>query len=306
MIKEVRPFKKFKWIQVIDPNPTERKQLINQYNLTNELIFYATDPNESARMEYDPAHHSVLMIFDVVTLEGAQAVTSPIGVIFQENTLFTFTNQATSYVNDTFLSPDNNQATLPDDEIGALNVVLNGLYSLVTDYVTALVGINRRRKGIQERLAHAKHLQKEVNALLELETNLIYYLNSLQSNIAVLESLKRHEATRLTIFQLEHIEDILVELRQATDMASMAQDVVTSVSNAYSNLVNNDLNWTMKILTVFSILLTVPTIVSGFWGENVKLPLMDNPYGWQITIGIMLIIMAIFSYFLWKGGLFRK
>lgn len=306
MIKEIRHFKNFKWIQVSEPNPTERKQLIGQFNLTNELIFYATDPNESARMEYDNVNHSMLMIFDVVTPEGAQAVTSPIGVIFQEGHLFTFTNDVTEYINDTFLHPDNNQAALPDDQISALDVVLNGLYSLVTDYVTALVGINRRRKGIQERLSHAKYLQKEVNALLELETNLIYYLNSLQSNIAVLEGLKRHESERLTSFQNEHIEDILVELRQATDMATMAQDVVTSVSNAYSNLVNNDLNWTMKILTVFSILLTVPTIVSGFWGENVKLPLMNNPYGWQITIAIMFIIMAIFSYFLWKGGLFRK
>lgn len=306
MIKEIQHFKSFNWIQVSNLTPTERDQLIAQYKLTNELIFYATDPNESARMEYDLGNYSMLMIFDVVTLEGAQAVTSPIGVIFQPGRLFTFTNSATAYINDTFLNPDNNQLALPADEIASLDVVLNGLYSLVADYVTALVGINRRRKGIQERLAHAKYMQKEVNALLELETNLIYYLNSLQSNIAVLESLKRHETGRINKVQSEHIDDILVELRQATDMTTMAQDVVTSVSNAYSNLINNDLNWTMKILTVFSILLTVPTIVSGFWGENVKLPLMNNPYGWQITIVIMVIIMSIFAYFLWRGGFFRK
>lgn len=306
MIKQRQHFKNFNWIQIANLTPIERDQLIAEYSLTKELIFYATDPNESARMEYDLGNYSMLMIFDVVTLEGAQAVTSPIGVIFQPGRLFTFTTNATNYINDTFLKPAINQLTTSPDQFSSLDVVLNGLYSLVADYVTALVGINRRRKEIQERLSHAKYMQKEVNALLELETNLIYYLNSLQTNIAVLESLKRHEKGRINEVQSELIDDILVELRQASDMATMAQDVVTSVSNAYSNLINNNLNWTMKILTVFSILLTVPTIVSGFWGENVPLPLMNSPHGWQITIGIMLIIMSIFAYFLWRGGFFRK
>lgn len=306
MIKEITHFNKFKWLQVSDPTSEERTALIEQHHLTNELLFYATDPNESARMEYDVHNDTKLMIFDVVTLDGSQAVTSPIGIMFREGFLFTFTRESTEFINDVLISPDNHQVAKPDDEIEAIDVVLNGLYSLVTDYVTALVGINRRRKGIQERLAHARQVQKEINALLELETNLIYYLNSLQSDIVLLENLKRHDATKLSTLQSEHIDDILVELRQATDMATMAQDVVTSVSGAYSNLVNNDLNWTMKLLTVFSILLTVPTIVSGFWGENVPLPLMHNPYGWMITIGIMVIIMLIFSFFLWKGGLFRK
>lgn len=306
MIKEITQYTKFTWLQVSNLTPSEQDMLVNKYNLTNELIFYATDPNESARMEYDSKTNNILMIFDVVTPEGAQAVTSPIGIIFQKDCVITFTQKETSYINDTMLNPKHKDVSLSNAEISALDMVLNGLYSLVGDYMTALIGTNRRRKGIQDRISHAKYLQKEVNALLELETNLIFYLNSLQSNIAVLENLKRYQKDSINNLQNEHIEDILVELKQATDMATMTKDVVTSVSNAYSNLVNNDLNWTMKILTVFSILLTIPTIVSGFWGENVKLPLMNSPYGWQITIGIMIIIMLIFAYFLWRSGLFRK
>lgn len=53
-------------------------------------------------------------------------------------------------------------------------------------------------------------------------------------------------------------------------MANLALEVINSVSDAMGNLSNRDLNWTMKVLTVYSIVLTVPTIVSGFYGENVK------------------------------------
>ncbi|MFR8085908.1 MAG: CorA family divalent cation transporter, partial [Leuconostoc gelidum] len=70
---------------------------------------------------------------------------------------------------------------------------------------------------------------------------------------------------------------------------------------------NRDLNWTMKVLTVYSIVLTVPTIVSGFYGENVKwLPFAASQDGWWISIVITLILMAAVSLVLALSGFFRR
>lgn len=73
MIKEITQYTKFTWLQVSNLTPSEQDMLVNKYNLTNELIFYATDPNESARMEYDSKTNNILMIFDVVTPEIGRA-----------------------------------------------------------------------------------------------------------------------------------------------------------------------------------------------------------------------------------------
>ena len=63
----------------------------------------------------------------------------------------------------------------------------------------------------------------------------------------------------------------------------------------------------MKVLTVYSIVLTVPTIVSGFYGENVKwLPLADTQNSWWISIVITLVLMGLVSLLLALSGFFRK
>nr|MWN21811.1 hypothetical protein [Leuconostoc lactis] len=65
---------------------------------------------------------------------------------------------------------------------------------------------------------------------------------------------------RLSNFEIEHIDDVRVEISQAEHMADLAVAVIASVVDAYGNLSSRDLDWTMKLLTVYSIVLTVPTI----------------------------------------------
>ncbi|EOH98715.1 hypothetical protein UAW_01311 [Enterococcus haemoperoxidus ATCC BAA-382] len=72
-------------------------------------------------------------------------------------------------------------------------------------------------------------------------------------------------------------------------MVQLTSQVLQQLSGTYNNILNNNLNDTMKILTVLSILLTIPTIVTGFFGMNMPLPLEHNILGWVIAIGISLL-----------------
>lgn len=306
MIKQHQFSKKFDWYEISELSSSERKTLHDQYGITDELIFYATDPNESARMEYDTERNLVLMIFDVVTPQSTLEATEPVGILFTKQKLFVFVRPTTQFANDTLLHPNNRQIAANSTVLTPIDAIFNGLYSLTNDYVTAIIGINRRRRELTEELRSSKSFSKQTNDLLQLETSLVYYLNSLRSNKFLLQDLQRRSRNAFSDHQIEHLEDILVEIAQAIDMAQLAQEVTDSLSNSYSNLVNDNLNQTMKLLTVYSILLTIPTIVSGFYGENVALPFMHYKYGWVLTIIFTLIGMLIISYLLWRAGFFKK
>lgn len=59
------------------------------------------------------------------------------------------------------------------------------------------------------------------------------------------------------------------------------------------------MNNIMKTLTLFTVLLTLPTLVFSFFGMNVPLPIDDHSYvSWIIVVGISLILVAIVSIFL--------
>ncbi|WYJ92779.1 hypothetical protein A5889_000258 [Enterococcus sp. 9D6_DIV0238] len=83
---------------------------------------------------------------------------------------------------------------------------------------------------------------------------------------------------------------MLIEAKQLVEMTQLSSQILQQLSGTYNNVLNNNLNDTMKILTVLSILLTIPTIISGFFGMNMPLPLEHNIFGWLITILISVVL----------------
>ncbi|KAI3473623.1 hypothetical protein Pfo_031451 [Paulownia fortunei] len=153
--------------------------------------------------------------------------------------------------------PQNQQVRAADDDISAFDFIMTGLYSLMTRYVDEITSINRKRRVIQAQFAEKKRTTQQMNDLLHLQTQMIYIQNSLANNHAMLDNYRTDFKKTLQDFELEHIDDVRVEVGQAEHMANLAMEVINSVSDALGNLSNRDLNWTMKVLTVYSIVLTV-------------------------------------------------
>ena len=287
--------------------PEEREWLTKDQLIPNELLSYAVDPYESARMEYDEAADLTLMIFDVVTPTSPRATTEPVGMLFSndQQRLYTFTREETDYVDSYLSGTEVSRRPLPDHAT-PLDVILNGTELLSSKFMSAILEINRRRTPIQSEIRKTKQTQKTIDQLMDLQTDLIYLLNSLHTDRDLLRSYKARHNIQLTDHQSERIDDVTVELQQAIDTGELSQLVTNRVSDAFVNLTNSNLNWTMKLLTVSSIVLTVPNIVSGFFGQNVDLPFMHTHMGWIVTLIITFIMMTITTIVLWRSGFFRK
>ena len=78
-----------KWISIFEPLPHERLDLIEKYEVTQELLDYAIDPYEKARVEFDPDAGVTLLIFDVYVPTHAVTApqTAPIGIILTANNI---------------------------------------------------------------------------------------------------------------------------------------------------------------------------------------------------------------------------
>ena len=307
MIEIVKKFSRFTWHHISNLTPEDTKTLVADHDLTHEMIGYAVDHNEAVRMEYDAVAEEALMVIDVISYHDDVVETRPIGILFAHGDLYTFSHTVTDYVQAVLLAPENRQGRVADTVITAIDFVMTGLYTLMMRYVEQITEINRKRRVIQSQFGHQKRTTKQMNDLLRLQTQMIYIQNSLANNHVMLDTFKLDFEDRLSNFEIEHIDDVRVEISQAEHMADLAVAVIASVVDAYGNLSSRDLDWTMKLLTVYSIVLTVPTIVSGFYGENVKwLPFADMQNSWWISILITLVLMGLVSLLLALNGFFRK
>ncbi|WP_412989759.1 magnesium transporter CorA family protein [Pediococcus siamensis] len=305
MISEKKINSQSTWITVNNPTENEIQSIIHQYNVTEEMLGYATDPNERARIETDHDANIFLIIFDVLSKDITDSgSTEPIGIMLANNYVLTFTRSSTEFMN-TIFDKYLGIAQRQENKISPLTIIFRTLYELSVQYFDAVTNINRQRQQIQKSMVK-RISRRSISDMLHLETSLVYYLTSLKTNNALLTSLSRRPDIKMTKAQHEQLEDVIVESQQGEEMAQLATDIIERVANANSNILDSDLNNTMKFLTVFSIVLAVPSIVFGFFGQNVLIPFQHSVMGWEFTIFITIILILIVLLVLNLNNFFKK
>ena len=100
------------------------------------------------------------------------------------------------------------------------------------------------------------------------------------------------------------LEDVIIENRQALEMASIYGDILSRILDAFSAIISNNQNNVMQLLTVVTLILSIPTMISGYFGMNVEgLPFSTDPNGFWIILFISTIICLILSILLSKNKL---
>ena len=80
----------------------------------------------------------------------------------------------------------------------------------------------------------------------------------------------------------ELLDDVIIENKQAIEMTMIYRDIINGTRELVSSVINNRLNNVMKYLTSITLVMAIPTIISGLYGMNVSgkwMPLSDTPYG---------------------------
>ncbi|MDH6363944.1 Mg2+ and Co2+ transporter CorA [Enterococcus sp. PF1-24] len=285
------------WIYVDSSESTTISELQQKYQLSDEMVGYALDRNERARVEYDLEHQALLVVYNVPLKEkqNNHYATRPMTFIIKEDCLFTFTTKETAHLVpliENLLHQNSNQSQY--------SLLFHILFELAGQFFPLIENVNRDRDKLNEKLRQHTTNQ-HLLALSDLSVGLVYLVTATKQNAVLLETLKAFDSYRqLTNIEKEQLDDAIIEAKQANEMAALAAQVLEQLSNTYNNLLNNNLNDTMKLLTVWSLLLTIPTIVTGFFGMNMDLPLTDSVFGWILVVVISLGLSVWLLMILWR------
>ena len=139
---------------------------------------------------------------------------------------------------------------------------------------------------------------KELILLLELEKSLVYFSTSLRANKVVIEKISRFESIKSDSDERDLLDDLVIENEQAIEMCNIYRDILSGTMDAFASIISNNVNLVMKILTVITIILTIPSLIAALWGMNVPVPFEENPLGFLIVIGITLVITVPVAWLL--------
>ena len=184
--------------------------------------------------------------------------------------------------------------------------ILQILYKNATQFLQYLRIIDKKSEVIERKL-HQSQKNEELIELLELEKSLVYFTTSLRSNEVVLEKLLRIEKIKKYPEDTDLLEDVIVENKQAIEMANIYSGILSGTMDAFASVISNNLNIVMKFLATVTIVLSIPTMIASFYGMNVNshgMPFADSPYGFAIVLGLTLLLSLFVAYIFNKKDLF--
>ena len=134
----------------------------------------------------------------------------------------------------------------------------------------------------------------------------MYFSTSLRSNEVVLEKLLRTKNIKQYPEDTELLEDVIVENKQAIEMANIYTGILSSMTESVASIISNNLNRVMKFTATVTIVMSIPTIIASFYGMNVGgiHPGMDNPYAFLFVILGSVGISGLVAFILAKLGMF--
>ncbi|MBC2095840.1 magnesium transporter CorA family protein [Listeria welshimeri] len=288
---------KYNWVNIDTDKTTKLEEIYATYKIDEEVIAYSIDRNERAHFEYDQKTNTFVVVFNVPDQRKIDNhyETIPMVFIIKDTQLLTISNK-----NNQYIVKKMNRYLEENTEVTILQFLFSSLYLVMDSFFPYVEKMDVDRKTINDKLK-IKTTKKNLLSLSDLETGIVYFLSASKQNAALLEQMKTHLVYReMNEVEKEQFEDALIEARQLVEMTELSSQILQQLSGTYNNILNNNLNDTMKILTALSILLTVPTIITGFFGMNMPLPLEHNAFGWMVAIFISVLLWFGLSFVLRK------
>jgi magnesium transporter len=285
------------WVRVNNPDEAEIQTLCQQFHLDEQMVRDALDPNEVPRIETEDG---VTYVFTRVPQQrGEEIVTLPILIALGETFVLTVTQQKMQVL-ESFL---NNAVEFSTTQ--KVRFFLQIFFAINLAYNRYLTTISRKVRALSADLEREIE-NRNIVQFVHFERVLNDFVAALQPTGLLLRRLLTKTGTRLRLYEKDEdlVEDVIVENTQLEEMARATLKNIVNIRTAYETILTNNLNRTIKMLTALTIILTIPTVISSFFGMNVTVPLRDVPHAFTMLFGGTLVIVVLALWvFHWRKWL---
>ncbi|KQW97767.1 magnesium transporter CorA family protein [Flavobacterium sp. Root420] len=282
------------WINIESPTPAEKTYLLEELQIPEAFYNDIEDIDERPRIEIEDGWTLIIMRVPIKSNDiKLPFQTIPLGLVFKEDICVTISFYKTEIIADFVSYSKRKNIEIQDN----YDLILRLLLSSSVWYLKYLKQINQKIKLAEDNLEKSIK-NEELQALLQIEKCLVFFITSLKGNDVLfhrVKNLKAHKAN----YDLDLLEDVDIELSQAQDTANIYSNILTGMMDAYASVISNNMNNIMKQMTSISIILMIPTLIASLYGMNVPNGLEESKYGIWILL-LISVVLSAFGVFLFK------
>jgi magnesium transporter len=283
------------WVHLVAATEQDTAALAG-WTVPPEFLTHLLDLNERPRAEREG--DAVLLILHFPYAQGPAAdipyITIPLSIIVTPDLVLTSVPISTGFLQG--FANRNLRGMTPARPTG---FVLQILLYLAKQYLESLNTINAQVDRLEDQLQRSLRNQ-EVLGLLKYEKSLTYFTSALRSNEVVLGKLQRGNLSQWDPEEMELLEDVLIEVRQAIEQVEISQSILAQMMDAFASIVSNNLNSVVKFLTSVTLVVSLPTLIASLYGMNVVLPGGESPLAFLGILAASIVVSLGVLAVLWR------
>lgn len=287
-LDEIEDFKRGTWVYVEAPAEEELAVLAENFKLDAGILEDALDEDEVPRLEKANGVSYIFVRFAYQKANG-DVDTAPLLIVFGGEYVITISPVHVPAL-DAF-----KRGSLTATTQRAKLVLL--LLSYISDQYDMFINrTSRKIKGIRSRLRNQGITNQDFIDFATIEDELNEFLASLQPTNAALRRLL--VSKHLPLYEDDHdlVEDLLLNNDQSIEASKSNLRSIENIRDAYSAISANNLNRTIMILTVATVLIALPNLFFGMYGMNVPLPLQHATWMFWGILGFTVFLLASLAY----------
>jgi len=122
--------------------------------------------------------------------------------------------------------------------------------------------------------------------------------NFIQPQRKILNLLGRSNTPFVSRSIATYFRDVYDHVVRISDMLDTYREVLSSTMDAYVSTVSMRMNEIIKTLTTITTILMPLSVITGFYGMNVKLPEFEmGRFGYAIVVGLLVLVLTAWSSF---------
>lgn len=248
------------WVNVVAPTEEELFQISAKTGIGVDFLKASLDEEETSRIDLSPKNTLILIGVPTAKKVGNTVSYSvePLSIIITEKNIVTVSLRKNSILSDFSDGLIKNVQTSMRTAF-----VLQILMHMSARFIQYLRQINKISSFIENQL-YGTLRNKELVQLYDLDKSLVYFRASLEANQQSLEKVLRGRVIKLTSDEHDLLEDVLIEVKQASDMAEIYANVLSKTTEAFTTVRSNNLNHVLKSLISTIVIVAVPLLVAIF------------------------------------------
>lgn len=280
---------KMTWVHLVNPKKIELQELVQNYNFHELIIDDIFELNTQDKIDIYDQNMFIVLHFPKYRETANRYISNQFYFILWKDFLITITSHKTSHIEDIISQHQKN----PEEETSPYYMVYEIIDAMYDKTIRMIAISNSEVMQMEDNLfADKKINEKNLEKFIMKKRNVIYLKHIFIPQPEILLQIQQ-ETPKFYNKELDvYFEDLAYKLDKINNHLNILFESVQSLTETYNWLINIQLNFVIRMLTIFTALVWTMTLISWLYGMNVPLPFQESTYALFVIVGLMILIIS--------------